>query len=242
MPGVLIAVICAIVIYNIFYISVMGKMREYGRLKVLGTTPQQLKRVVKRERRFLTALAVPLGLILAAVIARIAVPGYWSWRDNIRSAMVILFLTYGMVLAATRKPLSMVGKVSAIEAIRTTAYSGYQSLSLPGILLLCISAYANSVDVEEMARAQFGDRSQYLLQYEDYAGREFYEMQKDNPLGQDQQKELASISGVDYVTAYSMAFWSARQAARSKRFTGQTIRSGIPSPSPVTTDRGRLIP
>lgn len=58
--SVLIAVICAIVIYNIFYISVMGKMREYGRLKVLGTTPQQLKRVVKRERRFLTALAVPL--------------------------------------------------------------------------------------------------------------------------------------------------------------------------------------
>ena len=237
--SVLIAVICAIVIYNIFYISVMGKMREYGRLKVLGTTPQQLKRVVKRERRFLTAMAVPLGLILAAVIARIAVPGYWSWRDNIRSAMVILFLTYGMVLAATRKPLSMVGKVSAIEAIRTTAYSGYQgrsisgqmhrrltitrlalmnfsrnrkkafvtalSLSLTGILLLCISAYANSVDVEEMARAQFGDRSQYLLQYEDYAGREFYEMQKDNPLGQDQQKELASISDVDYVTAYSMA-------------------------------------
>lgn len=237
--SVLIAVICAIVIYNIFYISVMGKMREYGRLKVLGTTPQQLKRVVKRERRFLTALAVPLGLILAAVIALIAVPGYWSWRDNIRSAMVILFLTYGMVLVATRKPLSMVGKVSAIEAIRTTAYSGYQgrsisgqrhrcltitrlalmnfsrnrkkafvtalSLSLTGVLLLCISAYANSVDVEEMARSQFGDRSQYLLQYEDYAGREFYEMQKDNPLGQSQQKELASILNVDYVTAYSMA-------------------------------------
>lgn len=62
------------------------------------------------------------------------------------------------------------------------------SLSLTGILLLCISAYANSVDVEEMARSQFGDRSQYLLQYEDYAGREFYEMQKDNPLGEDQQK------------------------------------------------------
>ena len=237
--SVLIAVICAIVIYNIFYISVMEKMREYGRLKVLGTTPQQLKRVVKRERRFLTALAVPLGLILAAVIARIAVPGYWSWRDNIQSVMVILFLTYGMVLAATRKPLSMAGKVSAIEAVRTTAYSGYQgrsssrqlhrrltitrlarmnfsrnrkkasvtalSLSLTGILLLCISAYVNSVDVEEMAQSQFGDRSQYLLQYEDYAGREFYEMQKDNPLGRDQQNKLAAIPDVDYVTAYGMA-------------------------------------
>mgnify|MGYP001053242275 FL=1 len=237
--SVLIAVICAIVIYNIFYISVMGKMREYGRLKVLGTTPGQLKRVVKRERRFLTALAVPIGLIFAAVIALTAVPGYWSWRDNLRSAVIIFLLTYGMVLAATRKPLYMVGKVSAIEAVRTTAYSGYQgrsvsrqmhrrltmprlalmnfsrngkkafvtatSLSLTGILLLCISAYANSVDIKEMAQSQFGDRSQYLLQYENYAGREFFEMQKENPLGEALQEELAAIPGVDFVTAYSMA-------------------------------------
>ena len=189
--SILIAAICAIVIYNIFYISVMGKMREYGRLKVLGTTSKQLKRVVKRERRFLTVMAVPLGLIFAAVIARMAVPGYWSWRENVQSAVLIFFLTYGMVLVATRKPLSMVGKVSAIEAVRTTAYSEQQSrdvlrrlhrrltmprlalvnfsrnrkkafvtalsLSLTGILLLCISAYANSVDVKEMAQSQFGN-------------------------------------------------------------------------------------
>ena len=237
--SILIAVICAIVIYNIFYISVMGKMREYGRLKVLGTTPKQLKRVVKRERRSLTAAAIPLGLLLAAVIALLAVPGYWSWRDNIRSAVVISLLTYVMVLIATRKPLSMVGKVSAIEAIRTTAYSRQQSravsrqphrrltmsrlalmnfsrnrkkafitalsLSLTGILLLCISAYANSVDVREMAQSQFGDRSQYLLQYEDYAGEAFFTMQKENPLGQTLREALAAIPGVDYVTAYSAA-------------------------------------
>lgn len=236
--ALLIAVVCAIVIYNIFYISVMGKMREYGRLKVLGTTPKQLKRVVKRERRFLTAIAIPLGLICAAVIALIAVPGYWSWGDNIRSGVVFSLLTYGTVLIATRKPMAMAGKVSAIEAIRTTAYSQQQgrgvskqlhrrltmprlawmnfsrnrkkafvttlSLGLTGILLLCVSAYANSVDVKEMAQSQFGDRSQYLLQYEDFAGREFVEMQRENPLGQDLREELAALPGVDYVTAYSL--------------------------------------
>ena len=234
----LIAVVCAIVIYNIFYISVMGKMREYGRLKVLGTTPRQLKRVVKRERRFLTAIAIPLGLVCAAGIALIAVPGYWSWGDNLRSAVVVSLLTYGTVLIATRKSMAMAGKVSAIEAIRATAYSQQQvpsvsrqfhrrltmprlalmnfsrnrkkafvttlSLGLTGILLLCVSAYANSVDVKEMAQSQFGDRSQYLLQYEDYAGREFVEMQKENPLGQTLREELAALPGVDYVTAYSL--------------------------------------
>ncbi len=236
--ALLIAVVCAIVVYNIFYISVMGKMREYGRLKVLGTTPRQLKRVVKRERRFLTAIAIPLGLLCAAGIALIAVPGYWSWGDNIRSAAVVSLLTYGTVLIATRKPMAMAGKVSAIEAIRTTAYSQQQapsvsrqlhrrltmprlawmnfsrnrkkafvttlSLGLTGILLLCVSAYANSVDVKEMAQSQFGDRSQYLLQYEDFAGREFVEMQRENPLGRTLREELAALPGVDYVTAYSL--------------------------------------
>ena len=237
--ALLIAVVCAIVIYNIFYISVMGKMREYGRLKVLGTTQKQLKRVVRRERRFLTAVAIPLGLICAAGIALIAVPGYWSWGDNIRSAAMVSLLTYGAVQIATRKPMVMAGKVSAIEAIRTTAYSGQQgrsasrqlhrrltmprlalmnfsrnrkkafvttlSLGLTGILLLCISAYANSVDVKEMAQSQFGDRSQYLLQYEDHAGREFVEMQKRNPLDQTLREKLAALPGVDDVTAYSLA-------------------------------------
>ena len=236
--AVLIAVVCAIVIYNIFYISVMGKMREYGRLKVLGTTPKQLKRVVKRERRFLTAVAIPVGLACAAGIALIAVPGYWSWGDNIRSALVVSLLTYGTVLIATRKPMAMAGKVSAIEAIRANPYSQQQSpvvsrqlhrrltmphlalmnfsrnrkkafvtvlsLSLTGILLLCVSAYASSVDVKEMAQSQFGDRSQYLLQYEDFAGREFVEMQKENPLGRTLREELAALPGVDYVTAYSL--------------------------------------
>ncbi len=235
----LIALVCAIVIYNIFYISVMGKMREYGRLKVLGATPKQLRRVVKRERRFLTAIAIPLGLLCAAVIALIAVPGYWSWGDNIRSAVAVSLLAYGTVLIATRKPMAMAGKVSAIEAIRATAYAQQQSrgvsrqlhrrltmprlalmnfsrnrkkafvtalsLSLTGILLLCVSAYASSVDVREMAQSQFGDRSQYLLQYEDFAGREFVEMQKENPLGQALREELAALPGVDYVTAYSLA-------------------------------------
>ena len=125
-------------------------------------------------------------------------PGYWAWSDNIRYGAVISVLTYGVVLIATRKPLELAGKVSAIEAIRATVSPERQrrrrsgghhhpltmsrlalmnfsrnrkktvvtalSLSVTGILLLCISAYANSVDVKEMAQSQFGDRSQYLLQ------------------------------------------------------------------------------
>ncbi len=235
----LIAGICAVVIYNIFYISVMGKLREYGRLKVLGATPKQLKKVVKRERNHLAVTAIPLGLTAAAIITERSMPGFWSWRDNIPYGAAISLVVYGVVLVATRKPLQLAGKVSAMEAVRASAYSRQPgrgvsrqlhrrltmqrlawinfsrnpkkavvtslSLSLTGILFLCTAAWANSVDMEEMALSQFGDRSQYLLQYENYIGQEFLDIQKDNPLGEELKERLASFPGVDHLTAYSLA-------------------------------------
>lgn len=121
--ALLIVIACSVVIYSIFYISVMGKMREYGRLKVIGATEKQLRRVVKRERRYLIGIGIPLGLALAVLLVNLIQPGYWIWADNLKYAAVIAGLTYIVLLFATRKPLKLVGKVSAIEAVRATAYS-----------------------------------------------------------------------------------------------------------------------
>lgn len=251
--AILILAICAIVIYNIFYISVMGKMHEYGRLKVLGATPQQLKSVVKRERLFLSITAIPLGLIAAAIITLIAMHGYWAWRENVKYAFIISMITYLVVLIATRKPLALVGKVSAIAAIGTTAYSQQQgrgvskqlhrrlsmprlalmnfsrsrkkaavtslSLGLTGILLISISAYANSVDAREMALASFGDQSDYLLQYESYFGQDFVDVQMDNPLDAAFREEIADLTGVDYITAYSATAVQIPQIKENEAFT-----------------------
>ncbi len=120
--ALLIAVVCAVVIYNIFYISVMGKLREYGRLKVIGTTPRQLRRVVKYERRALMCVGIPAGMIGAALLVTVLYPGYWNWTRNLQYAAFIIAITVIMVMAATRKPLQLTGKVSAIEAVRSNAY------------------------------------------------------------------------------------------------------------------------
>lgn len=118
-----IAIACSIVIYNIFYISVMGKMREYGRLKVIGATPLQLRQVVKRERFLLSVLSIPAGLVTGAVLVLLILPGCWDWRANIRYAVIISLLTEIVLLLSTRKPIRLAGKVSAIEAVRSTAYT-----------------------------------------------------------------------------------------------------------------------
>lgn len=120
--ALLIAVVCAVVIYNIFYISVMGKLREYGRLKVIGATPRQLRQVVKWERRRLMWAGIPGGIITAALLVTALYPGYWNWPRNMQYAAFIVAITVIMVIMATRKPLQLAGKVSAIEAVRSNAY------------------------------------------------------------------------------------------------------------------------
>lgn len=121
--ALLIAIACSLVIYSIFYISVMSKIREYGRLKVIGATPKQLQHVVKRERRVLTLAGIPIGLLCGAVFSCLLIPGYWDWDRNMIYAMVIVLMIYPVVLISTRKPLKLVGRVSAIEAIRSTGYN-----------------------------------------------------------------------------------------------------------------------
>lgn len=127
--AVLIAVVCAVVIYNIFYISVMGKLREYGRLKVLGTTPRQLRRVVRRERRALLRISIPAGIAAAMLVMFLTARTYWRWEKNLPYMVFIVLLTIVMVVAATRKPLQLAGQVSAIEAVRSNVYQALSGVS-----------------------------------------------------------------------------------------------------------------
>lgn len=233
-----IAFACAIVIYSIFYISVVNKMREYGRLKVLGATSRQLKGVVKRERRLLTMIALPAGLLLAALLVNLWLPGYWNWADNLQYVLYISILTELVVLLATRKPLQLVGKVAAIEAIRTTAYTKSSqkehskklhrhltiprlafmnfsrnpktavitmlSLGLTGVMAICIAAFFSSVDVQEMAKAQFGDGGDYLLTFDNYTGigADFIKFQQEEVLSARLVQQLRDLSDVEQVTVY----------------------------------------
>lgn len=81
--AILLLVACAVVIYSIFFISVKGKMREYGRLKVIGTTPKQIRRIVRREGLLLSLCGIPLGLLVGGAIGFAIFPAHWSWMGNL---------------------------------------------------------------------------------------------------------------------------------------------------------------
>lgn len=128
--GLLLVIACSVVIYSLFYISVSGKLREYGRLKVIGTTSKQLKRIVRRETLILCLRSIPLGIIIAGGVVFAWMPGYWQWGTNLRSAFGVAAIMTLSVILATRVPIRIAGKASAIEAVRMTFYSKQEGKSV----------------------------------------------------------------------------------------------------------------
>lgn len=121
--SLMVVLACGLVIYSLFYISVAGKMREYGRLKVIGATPRQLKQVVFRECRSLAFRAIPVGIIVGGAAMYLWYPEYWSWLDNLPYAIGVAVVLFLAIAVSVRVPVQMAGRVSAIEAVRSNAYS-----------------------------------------------------------------------------------------------------------------------
>ncbi|WP_152752992.1 ABC transporter permease [Clostridium estertheticum] len=55
------------VIYNSFQISVVERIKQFGLLRAIGTTPSQIRKIVRREATILAAIAIPLGLICSLI-------------------------------------------------------------------------------------------------------------------------------------------------------------------------------
>ena len=117
-----------LIIYNVFQISVMGDIRFYGLLKTIGTTPRQLRRIIRQQALTLSLAGIPLGLIVGWFIGGQITPAIVSQLDGIvptTSVSPVIFLGAALfslvtVLLSCRKPGRVAARVSPIEAVRYT--------------------------------------------------------------------------------------------------------------------------
>lgn len=119
-----------LIIYNIFQISVTGDIRFYGLLKTIGTTPRQLKRIIRQQALFLCAAGIPVGLalgygagaVLTPVVLETTSLGNSSTTISASSWIFIgatLFSIVTVFLSCSR-PGKMAAKVAPVEATKYT--------------------------------------------------------------------------------------------------------------------------
>nr|WP_308625608.1 FtsX-like permease family protein [uncultured Eisenbergiella sp.] len=118
---ILIVIATSLVIYSLFYISVVGKIQEYGRLRVIGTTKKQIRRLVRKEGLFVSGIAVPIGLLLGCILGFLLVPDGWKWSITLLFVGVIAVITEAAVMISIRTPVKIASSVSPVEAVRISA-------------------------------------------------------------------------------------------------------------------------
>ena len=121
-----------LIIYNVFQISVAGDIRFYGLLKTIGTTPRQLRRIIRLQALALSAAGIPIGLVVGWLIGGQLTPVIVARLDGIvpvTSVSPWIFVVAALfalftVLLSCRRPGKMAAKVSPVEAVRYTEGGG----------------------------------------------------------------------------------------------------------------------
>lgn len=115
---------CALVIYSLFFVSIIRKTNKYGKLRTIGTTACQVRRIVIKEGRSLAVAAIPIGLIVGAVAGYILVPNGWNTVTALLTGVFVAALMYLCVMLTIRRPANLASKVTPMEAVRYSVGNG----------------------------------------------------------------------------------------------------------------------
>lgn len=122
-----------LLIYNVFYISVSRDIRFYGLLKTVGTSKNQLKKIVTGQAWKFAGVGIPIGLLTGAILSFLVVPMAFNIFD-LKTGVEIsfnplifigaAFFALLTTLAGATKSAKTVEKISPVEALRFTGVRG----------------------------------------------------------------------------------------------------------------------
>ena len=119
-----------LLIYNIFYISIVKDTRFYGQLKTIGTTKRQIKKIVRWQMLKTAITGIPVGLLAGSVVSLLVVPFALNmmYTDNGElgtkisfSPIIFIGATIFTLITAfmgSMKPAKIAGSISPITASR----------------------------------------------------------------------------------------------------------------------------
>lgn len=129
--GLIIVISGYLLIYNIMYISVTKDIRFYGMLKTIGTSPSQIRKIVRSQIRRLSVIGIPIGIALGSILAFLAVPlaltmftmdndGAMPQDVSFNPLIYVGTILFAVITVAVscRKPAKLAGKISPVEALK----------------------------------------------------------------------------------------------------------------------------
>ena len=123
----IVIIVTIAVIYNSFQISVVERIKQFGLLRAVGSTPKQIRRIVLREASILAIIGVPIGLVSGCIaIGGIYIAFNLIGGSNLNfikldfSPMVFLWcalLGLAAIYASAMVPAYFAGRTSPLVAI-----------------------------------------------------------------------------------------------------------------------------
>lgn len=121
-----------LLIYNVFDMSVTNDVRQYGLLRTIGTTPKQVKNLVRKQAMYLFLIGTPIGVILGILLGKGILPIVlqmfvvdFGGKSVIVGSLPYILIIIGSVLfsaltvwISTRKSVMKAARVSPVEAVR----------------------------------------------------------------------------------------------------------------------------
>lgn len=126
--GFIICLSAYLLIYNILYLSVSGKIRYYGLLQTLGMTKKQLVQFIRKQILTVGAAGIIAGVILGISVTLIFIPyvvkvlgislgntGLYFYPEVL---ILSIFVTGIAILCGVRTPIHIAADVTPVEATK----------------------------------------------------------------------------------------------------------------------------
>jgi putative ABC transport system permease protein len=120
-----------LIIYNIFYISMVKDIHFYGLIKTIGTTSNQIRKIILFQIVILSIIGIPFGLFIGYAIGRLLMPtllSFLTYGSFVVSSQPIIFIlsaffSFLTIVFSSFRATKVASKVSPVEAIRFAGVS-----------------------------------------------------------------------------------------------------------------------
>lgn len=107
--------VAILVIYSIFYISVMSRISEFGQLSTLGMSRRQLRKMMNCEGHLLCLSGILPGILVGSFLAQFFT-GTWSFGYVLFFAVWVFLLSYLVIMVCLQKPVRIASSISPVDA------------------------------------------------------------------------------------------------------------------------------